>query len=209
MNDARNDARREWYEARKRQILTAVSAYDILRHNGIDIPGTDDREAQFPCPFHGADNKPSARIFPEDGDKPSHVWCFVCQVPHWDAIGLWRMFNGGYENCKYSEALFGIEKRFSLERIDPGFHIEKPKPPEDPLLQEFKSLYVSCDNLLLASKDSFKYFNDMKTYLSIGSALDQIRWAVDNKKMPLAKAVDLVKKLLEKVQKIRRSCPVG
>lgn len=205
-----DDARKAWYDARRAQVLSSVSAHDVLRHNGINLAVTsDDKEEQIPCPFHGADNKPSARVFPETDDRASHVWCFVCQGKSWDAIGLWRMFNGGYENCKFSDAIFGIEKQFNLTKIEPTFKLERPKPPEDPAVQEFKTLYVVAENLLLASKPAFKYYNDLTQYLTLGSALDQVRWATENKAIPYTRGVDLIQQIIEKIQKVRRSCPVG
>lgn len=210
-----NEARRIWYQRRKEAIHSRVSAYDVLRHNGVDLnQSTDDREEQISCPFHGEDKKPSARVYPEDGDRPSHVWCFVCQAKGWDAIGLWRQFNGGPENCKFSQALSGIERAFGMPTPEPptGESVAeqgRPKVVEDPSLDGFKAKYVLCEKRLVHCKASFQHLGDMAGYLAAGSILDKAKYRVDTKVWSSTKGIQVLDQLLEKIFERVSKCPGG
>lgn len=207
-----NEARKQWFLERVSQVHASVSAYDVLRHNGIELKqSSDDTEEQISCPFHGADRKPSARIYPGEDGKPSHVWCFVCQKPHWDVIGLWRMFNGGPENCSFGQALSGLEKQYGLKPPDAptGEAPESVKPlTEDAQhLDSFKRMYITCEHRLLSCLPAFKYLKDMHGYLAIGSALDKIKFRIDTNAWPPSKGLEVLTALMDKIREKVRDCP--
>lgn len=212
---AENELRKRWFIKRVQQIHQMVSAYDILRHNNVDLnQAGDETEEQISCPFHGEDRKPSARVYPSGGgDDHSHVWCFVCQQPHWDAIGLWRMFNGGPDNCGFSQALTGIERAFGLSTPEAptGVFEDGPeKPLEDQAaLSEFKARYVQAESRLLSCRAAYQYLQDMRGYLAAGSALDKIRARVGTQKWKPEKGTSALVSLLDKIGEKVRRCPVG
>jgi hypothetical protein len=214
--DRLSGALKEWYQQRVEAIHLRVSAYDVLRHNGIELKqNADDRAEQISCPFHGKDTDPSCRIYPGDGvENPSHVWCFVCQEPHWDAIGLWRKFNGGRDNCSFTQALSGIEQAYGLETPPPpdGKTVQEVqrKTEEEESLDEFKKLYMATERRLISCKDSYRYMKDLQGYLAAGSALDKIRYrVVEVKAWPASKGTKTLEQLLEKIREKVGQCPVG
>ena len=89
----RSVAIQQWMKDRVAHLHTKVTAGDVLSRHGVTLNKHGGQEEQISCPFHGTDNRPSARYFPDNGQSKSHVWCFVCHE-NWDLIGLWRKFNG-------------------------------------------------------------------------------------------------------------------
>jgi hypothetical protein len=199
------EARKQWFQQRVEAIHNRVTAYDVLRHNGVDLKqNADDRAEQISCPFHGEDKDPSCRIYPSTGpDDPSHAWCFVCQEPNWDAIGLWRKFNGGLDNCSFSQALAGLEKAFGLETPDApagGYEEkEKRKTEEQEALEAFKKLYLACERRLVSCKSAYRHLDDLTGYLAAGSALDKIRYRVEQKLWLPERGVKSLEQLLDKI----------
>jgi len=201
-----DDARRLWYRQRIDAINARVSAYDVLRANGVSLDqAADDDEEQFSCPFHGKDAKPSARIYPADGDSASHVWCFVCQEKNWDAIGLWRKFN----NLKsFGQALSSIERAYGLKTPEApvgGFPSLEQTETED----RFKRMYLVCEVRLVNSKAAYRESGDMRGYLTIGSILDRTKHKVDTREWNSERGVAVLMTLLDKIQAKASACPVG
>lgn len=207
------EAQKEWFRRRVEAIHDKVTAYDVLRHNGIELQqANDDTPEQISCPFHGKDTKPSARVYPEEGDSRSHVWCYVCQETGWDAIGLWRKFNGG--DMSFSAALTGIEKVFGLETppIPRGFDdgpSEAHKPPEDEGLEAYKQLYLSCERRLLSCRGTYQKLGDMYGYLAAGSVLDKVRSRVDSGVWDSARGRKALQGLLVRIREKVAACPGG
>jgi hypothetical protein len=208
-----SEVQKQWYKSRVEAILSSISVYDILRHQGAHLSQvSDDREEQISCPFHGADNKPSARVYPEQPDNPSHVWCYVCQVPGWDAIGLWREYQGGKESCTFSQALFSLEKEFNLETPDmptaSSLYQEKAKV-DTTGLDSFKELYVACEHRLVSCRSSYQYLNDLSGYLIAGSILDQVAYRVSKQIWEPSKGSRTLQELLVRIKDVVASCPGG
>lgn len=204
------EAQKEWFRRRVEAIHDKVTAFDVLRHNGIDLRQiNDDSPEQISCPFHGADTKPSARVYPEEGDSRSHVWCYVCQETGWDAIGLWRKFNG---DCTFSAALTGIEKVFGLEtpEVPRGFDdTPTKKAPEDAGLEAYKQLYLSCERRLLSCRGTYQKLDDMYGYLAAGSVLDKVRARVDSGVWDSSRGVRVLESLLDRIREKVAACPAG
>jgi hypothetical protein len=76
-------------------------------------------EAQFRCPFHGKDNKPSARFYRES----QTCWCWVCQKS-WDVVS----FVMDKEQLYFKQAINFIIEKYKIDTSsiseDPEF-----KPP--------------------------------------------------------------------------------
>jgi hypothetical protein len=192
------DASHRWIQARIEVIRKGVTAQDILRRNGIKLRGNGDREEQFACPFHGRDNKPSARVYPETVRGPSHVWCFVCQE-RWDVISLWKKF--GSSDAKFTQTLGEIERAFGI--------LPPERPPadtgeigdeEDPVLLEVDMLFHVCESRLKDGRNSF----DMKSYLTLGMILDRLYFQVEEGIVKPPKAIEILKTVLNKIgEKVR------
>lgn len=199
------EARKLWYRQRVEAINARVSAFDVLRANGVSLTqASDDAEEQFSCPFHGADAKPSARIYPA-GDRSSHVWCFVCQEKNWDAIGLWRKFN----NLKtFGQALSSIERAYGLKTPETprgGFEGIGQTETED----VFKRMYLVCEVRLLNSKRAYRESDDLRGYLTAGSVLDRTKHKVDTRQWNSERGAAVLRMLLDKIQAKVSACPVG
>jgi CHC2 zinc finger len=202
-----NDAEKRWFRQRITAIHAEVTAYDVLRRNGVQLQQSgDDREEQFSCPFHGVDKKPSARIYPEKDDSPSHVWCFVCQEPRWDAIGLWQKFN----NLSLGQAVHRLEREFNLETPEAPDHDELDEAPRVAENKEaFKKAYMVCEARLLACKPAYRMQKDMAGYLTAGSILDRTKARVDTGVWPPEKGIGVLEALRGRIVEKATKCPVG
>lgn len=92
----------------KELILEEVDLSQVLLDYGVDFvynPKLVD-EAQFKCPFHGKDNKPSARYYRET----QSMFCWVCHKS-WNVIG----FIMDIEQLYYKGALLYIVNRYQLD----------------------------------------------------------------------------------------------
>lgn len=201
-------ARLEWTRLRVESVHQRVSAYDVLRSNGVELRQmADDREEQFSCPFHGEDRKPSARVYPESNRSPSHAWCFVCQE-RWDAITLWRKFNGG-EDKTFSRVLSEIEQAYNLTTPEMPKEGVYNEAKTDRALEDFDRLYDTCEVRLRQARVAYEHSEDLVGYLQVGSVLDKIRYRVDKETMTVAKAMDVLQQVLDRVGQVERACPVG
>jgi hypothetical protein len=196
---ASRDAITLWFRQRVENIHQHVSAYDILRHGGVELRQvSDDTEEQIKCPFHGADNKPSARVYPQDGKSRSHVWCYVCQE-RWDALKLWQRFYGGPEKT-FGRAITEIER---------AFHLTPPPIPKEAnlakerqgarLIEDFGRLFELCDRYLRNTKPAYKELGDMKGYLAASRALDLVDYRVTKQVITLEKGKETLRMLFDKI----------
>lgn len=196
-----------WVKARVKNIHQKITTYDVLRRGGVDLKA-DDREEQFSCPFHGADRKPSARVFPESARGPSHAWCYVCQE-RWDAITLWRKFQGMGEDAKFSQVLASLERAYNIEVPKLSEEAILNEDPFDEALDDFDDLYAVCESRLREARPAYRYFDDLRGYLSAGSVLDKLRHKVDNRLLRPERCTEILRQLLDKIGDKERSCPEG
>lgn len=112
----------EWIQKRASAVRQAYTAFDALIEKGVDAVPDDTTPTQIPCPFHGADNKPSARYYPRAGGRGDYVRCYKCRE-NWDSINLFAKFRG----LRFMDALAELERRF---------RIKIPRRPEGPEIVE-------------------------------------------------------------------------
>lgn len=164
---------RAWYKLRVANVRSNVSAADVLTRHGVTLRRNGTHAEQISCPFHGQDRHPSAKYFPEEGDSPSHVWCFVCHE-RWDVIGLWKRFTG---TERFTEILRQLERGFGLTVPEPP--ITEPSADEasryDPVAADVERLLAVCESRLREYRDSF----EMQSHLRLGSLLDQTRYYLE------------------------------
>jgi hypothetical protein len=199
---------REWIQQRIGKIHEKITLYDVLSRNGVELEYVD-RPTQFACPFHGKDNKPSARAYPDSGTGPSHAWCFVCQE-RWDAISIWKKFNGGTDK-KFTRILTEIEQAFGLDQ--PAFPdglqtlsqevLEKQAEEND--MEPFNKLVSACERRLIEAKAVY----DLKGYLMASSLLERVTTRVLDRRMGQPEGVQRLRSLLDSIGKRVRACPAG
>jgi hypothetical protein len=192
-------ARRAWVRKRIDNIHENVTAYEILQRGGVDLNKSDGEEEQFSCPFHGEDRRPSARVYPTEGGRPSHAWCFVCQEKNWDAIGLWRKFNGE-EDKPFTQTLSEIERAYGLKT--PELHFEailEDAPREDPSAEKVRILLQTCENCLRRARPAYRELRDLNGYLTIGSVLDRVYYQWDKRQLEVEKVLAILQKMLGKI----------
>lgn len=190
MFDSPQSPIQEWMRARVDHIRASVSAADVLAHYGIHLSRQGATQEQLSCPFHGKDTHPSARYYPDEGDSPSHVWCYVCREKRWDAIGIWKKFSG---TEKFGEVLFQIERTFGITPPD------RPKTTDFNASREnheIKTLFDTCEARLKTEKNSF----ECKAHLILGSLLDRLRFDYQNKAIEDATVKLKLESLLSKIR---------
>lgn len=199
----------QWTKQRIANIHEHVTAHDVLRKGGVEFKqGGSDEEEQFSCPFHGVDRKPSARVYPSSSRSHSHAWCFVCQEKNWDAIGLWRKFNGG-EDKSFSRVLTEIEHAYGLTPPPMPKEASVRREVRNVALESFDTLYESCENCLRGARDAYHKLGDMVGYLSAGQVLDKLRYRVDQRLMTPERGKETLRQLLSRIAAKERQCPEG
>lgn len=188
---------KEWTKLRINQIHSRVTAHDVLRRNGYTLRSNDGTE-QISCPFHGRDNKPSARVFAADANGRTGVWCYVCNE-QWDCISLWRKFTDW--TGKFSGLLFDIEQAYGLERPEnmPEISFEDD---HDYVYDELRHLVNACDRRLVSGKHAF----DMEGFLKLSVAIDRIRAQADARKIKPEQGNAILRTILEKIGAKVRAC---
>jgi len=196
----KNEVFSRWTKERLSTLREAVTAHDVLRYFGVSLKHDgSSQEEQISCPFHGKDNRPSARVYPPTGPSPSGLYCWTCQK-RWDIVGIWKMFHGD-DKMKFTVALRGLESAFGIIAPDvPEFYDEDEKEDTSQRFEEVQRLLQVCENRLLESRSSF----DMHGYLTVGKLLDALYYAMDQDVMPLDGVEVRARLVLDKIgEKIR------
>lgn len=191
-----------WYAIRVKTIKERVGAHDILRRHGVSFKSTGDREEQFSCPFHGKDDKPSARVWPATPQGPSHAWCYVCKE-RWDVIKLWQKYSG--EEKSFHRILSELEKTYGIEPppIPQGGFKQAPSQDERKK-QEWDTLFEKCEARLIATREDYVRLGDMIGYVTAGSLLDKALFQVGLGTMTHLEGVELLNRLIQKIgEKVR------
>lgn len=194
----RQQTYRRWIQERIQRLHETVQAHDVLRHFGVDV---DDREMQISCPFHGADKKPSARVYMRNGERHSHVWCFVCQEP-WDCIALWRKFMA--DDAPFTRALWQMEQAFGLDKIDPPEYVQWESETHQGTTEtkdDITRLFEVCERRLRENKGSF----EMRPYLTLGTVMDRLLQEWEDGKASSDKVKAVLRKVLDKIgERVRK-----
>ena len=168
-----------------------------MRH-GVTLRRGGAQAEQISCPFHGTDNRPSAKYFPDDGDSASHVWCFVCHE-NWDAIGLWKKFTG---TERFGEVLWQLERAFGLTTPESPLNAPREEEPlPDPIAVEVEKLLGVCEQRLREHRESL----EMTTHLRLGSLLDHTRFYFERKQIDSSVALERLGQIARRIL-LGRSC---
>lgn len=183
-----------WVGQRKENLLSEISAHDILRHFGVTLRyGGSDHEEQICCPFHG-DSDPSARVYPASGEGTSGVYCYVCRK-RWDIFRLWAEFNGN-PTMKFTSMLLGLEKAFGIATpeapdMERAFKPSGPSESEVDLMSKLKV----CESRLRKSRRHFT----LEGFLLVGKALDILHYKVKSRSITSEAALSSAQLILDKI----------
>lgn len=199
--DAQRKALRAWIQLRIAGLHDRVSAYDVLRRYGVALRQSGDgREEQFSCPFHGRDQKPSAKVYPKSERSPSHAWCFVCQE-RWDSVELFRKFTD--PTVPFLRTLAHMEHEFGITTPEPPRDVSFSTGEVPQARVDLDRQFDLCEHRLKLAKGQF----DAKGYLILGSVLDRLWTGLNKGGVSDAKARETLRKVLDKInEKVR--CPV-
>lgn len=199
---AQNDAAKAWMKERIETLHQRVSAHDVLARFNVKLRYSGQREEQISCPFHGKDTKPSARFYPETTNRPSGVWCFVCQK-RWDCIKLWQQFTA--HEGRFGSLLRDIELTFGITPPEaPTMVREKPVDEE---AEEIVRLFDAAENRLFHAVPTFKALDNLRGFLALGSVIDQIRYQMEHNSISKPRAKEILRMVLDKIGEKERSCP--
>lgn len=198
-DDLTNLSRKAWFDSRLETIRQRVTVFDVLRRNGVTLlQSGDDREEQIPCPFHGKDSKPSARVYPPSDDRPSGgAWCFVCQE-RWDVFALWKKF--GDPDVSFGKIIWEIEQAYGIDAGPaPDVLSESPKQTKAAAdTEQFKRKAKLTEDRLIWGREAYrKYPEGLIKFLLHGQAIDKVLWAVQNKRATLEQGTAVLDKLLD------------
>lgn len=195
---AKTDAYKQWVRARVAAIHERISAADVLRQNGVRLRYGGNKPEQISCPFHGKDNRPSARFHPGEGRSPSGIWCFVCNK-RWDAIGLWREF-AGFEGS-FGGLLRTIERAYGIDPPDaPALQADEPE--ED---VELAQLFEACERRLRNGKRAFT----LDSFAVVSSVLERLYFRTEKGTIAAGEAKAILRKTLDRIGEKERACLAG
>lgn len=168
-------------ELRAESLRRQLSIFDVMEKLSIEFlhRGTH----QVPCPFHGEDRKPSARIY-ADTNK---IYCFTC-ARGWDVLGTVQ----AKRECSFSDAVSWLEVEFKIEYAGDGLaslvqskldHVPRPQ------LEQF---YLMVEDRLIAARDIL----DLDKYCKYLTALDLVSYRLTQNTLSYEDAVQHLKKLL-------------
>jgi hypothetical protein len=189
---------REWIQRRVAAVRESYSAYTCLSEKGIELPD-ESTPFQVSCPFHGADNTPSARYYPREGGKHDYLRCFKCRE-NWDCINLIAKFQG----LRFMDALQNLERRFRIKIP------QRPEAPEIVEPTDRSSSYVSDQwndvprmlKLLDGKLARIKSKCGLPDYIKFCRVMDAVEWDFNKMNKSLPPMADALKKLLEKMDEV-------
>lgn len=143
-------------------------------------------EVQYRCPFHGEDNKPSARLY----NHTQTCFCWVCHKS-WDVVS----FIMEAENLNFNSAINYITKKY---------HIDISVIPEEPDIKMSKPQISDNSVKLINLKNRIKNLRgiDLKRYQSAVVAWYMISYSISKK----IDASESLNKLSDKIRKMEMSC---
>lgn len=184
----------QWMKQRSATLKESITAHDVVRYHGVQLKSALDSEEQLSCPFHGKDNKPSARIYPASGRSDSHLWCFTCQKS-WDIFGLWREFMGHGPEVKFPTILFELEKTFGIIRPEgPDAQAPEDKGPSE-LDLEVDQLFDVCEKRIKEARYKYEPTKLFRT----GQVLDQLHHRWDERAIKAVDVRALLRQVLDRI----------
>ena len=174
-------------EKRVKNIKDSVSMIRILKDYGLYPFTYEVEDFQMKCPFHGADNKPSAHIY-----SGKTFTCFTCNRKNYDVISFVQE-KEGIE--KFGSVLRHIEQKYSLERVSYDPSEDYYVAPEEKNSRKEISIF-DLHKILEKKVISMKKSLTLERYSKLFFLLD---FAERENKM------DVMKKVQEKIKEFKVS----
>lgn len=190
----------EWIKKRANAVRQAYTAFTCLNEFGHGEMVVDESTpSQMPCPYHGADNKPSARYYPRSGGRSDYVRCYKCRE-NWDSINLYAKFRG----LRFMDALTDLERRFRIKVL------RKPEGPEIVEPSERRSGYVSdkwgdVPRVLAILERKLSSIHDkcgMSDYVKFCRLIDSIQYDYDRTQIPTPDMVQALSRAMVMIDDI-------
>lgn len=186
------------------RIHEEIPIVRLLADLGYDVrPDGDFREQQFSCDLHGdgLDRKPSARAYPDSGSW----YCFACDVAR-DAIDTVR----AREDLGFREAIRWLEKEYGLPPLPWEDDTPKPEQPKPQVYSGAKSL-AEVFQILAAELEQMTIDRKvpMDTLLGFWEAGDKVAYQVGQGQMAEATGKQVVRALLERLDRTWQGDPDG
>mgnify|MGYP000437791807 CR=1 FL=1 len=195
----REDGYHRWMKARINNIHHAISAGDVLLHNGVRLRYGGGRAEQIFCPFHGNTRTMAARYHPESSQSKSGVWCFACNE-RFDAIGLWKRFHN-FEGS-FGSLLRSIEKEYGIEVPEAPPESVQEEAAED---HELQQLFEVCESRLRQARRAFS----LEGFLTVSTILEKLYHRVTSGSAVLGEVKGVLHRILDKIGSKERECPEG
>jgi hypothetical protein len=189
----------EWIQLRARAVRQVYTAFTALAEKGIDAVPDDTTPTQIPCPFHGADNKPSARYYPRTGGRGDYVRCYKCRE-NWDSINLYAKFRG----LRFMDALAKLERRFRIKTA------RRPEGPEIVEPADRGASYVSSGwqdvpRVAAAAEQKLLRIRDkcgMTDYVKFCRVIDAVGYDFDRTQKATPDMVHVLKRLMAMMDEV-------
>lgn len=142
-------------------------------------------EVQFRCPFHGKDNKPSARLYKET----KSCFCWVCRKK-WDVISFIR----DMEQMKYNEAVAHIISKYRVDLSS--------IPNEPDILKPSKTLVLDSNVSMIRFERNLRHLRgriSFETYRALCTAFFMVRFSQK-------KGVDIEESVKKLEYKLEHTC---
>ena len=118
----------------KELILSRLNLADIMLAYGVEFIYNPKlaEQVQFRCPFHGRDNKPSARLY----NDTQTCYCWFCKKK-WDVVS----FIMQAENLSFRAALQYLTNRY---RIDVSTIPDEPEIKKEKVTVSYDNVNMMC-----------------------------------------------------------------
>jgi hypothetical protein len=170
---------------------------ELLQDYGYAIVPDPHREQQFRCDLHGADNKPSARYYPENNS----TWCWPCSKKR-DPLD----YVMEKEQINFIQAIDFLEKRLNLDTLA-WSDAEEPKPVDEiaelDKISDTRETYEDVKGrvqrlLEMLTEDRALPSNNL---LSFWEVFDRVDYGVARQKWPEGQGMSALAKLKVGVMK--------
>jgi len=179
----------EYFQQLLDKTRQTVTIFDVMRELG-DWEGADATK-QVKCTFHGADTKPSARVYKDSGV----MHCYVCAKPKYDAIRYVMESTG----VSFKEAVYQIRDWFKVEVKSAGENLISDvdsvldeKEPEFDL----PAMLREAEETLISKRDETSF----GAYLLASNYFDQIEMAVREAQIPREQILGELNSFCERVR---------
>lgn len=179
--------------ARADRVKRECDLGGLLQEYGYSVVPDSHREQQFACQLHGADNKPSARFYPQNNS----TYCWVCQKTR-DPIA----YVVEHEHVEFREAVQLLEKRMGL----PSLPWEEPVRPKT-VAQEIDDIARGGSSFDQVS-DRVRHFLegitrdrdlDAKKLVRFWELFDRVEYGVVREGWDDEKAIEVLQGLRERI----------